>query len=187
MLLYGPPGNGKTREIVKLIENSKKDKYRVIIIDSAVSFQDLEEFKTILEKDDNIFVIEEITERTEKNAEQLLNFLDGEMSWYNSYTIATTNYPEELPWNIIDRPGRFNLIKEVGNPTPEERSLYFKHMGIVDVEEAVKATDKLSLDYIINITNDSLMYNKTIPEVVKEYISRRKNMSNKFKSPMGLT
>lgn len=186
VLLYGPPGNGKTRKIVKILENAKIDKYRVLFIESDLELDKLTPFKELLENDDTVFVIEEITERTGRNAEKLLSFADGETSWNNSYLIATTNYPEELPYNIIDRPGRFKILQEVPNPVEKTRRKYFEHMKVDNVEECVKVTEGLSLDYIINITNDALSENKTIQEVVKEYKNRRQKLSKTFKGKMGL-
>jgi len=186
-LLYGPPGNGKTRKIVRIMQNAKDEKYRVIFVDSSVSFRQLTPFKSLFESEDTVFVIEEITQRANADSEQLLSFTDGELSWNNSYIIATTNYPEDLAWNIIDRPGRFKEIVEVPNPTVKTRTKYFEHMKVDNVEECVKVTEGLSLDYIINITQDSIFKKKSVSEIVKEYKLKRDKVSKSFKKSMGIS
>lgn len=184
LLFYGPPGNGKTAQITQLCKHSVKEKFRVFFVDKKFDLTELIQFKKIFEKDDSVFVIEEITERVGgRGTEELLSFMDGEMSWNNSYIIATTNHPETLPWNIIDRPSRFKVKLEFDNPNESERRLYLQKMNVDEtlIEEAVKATDGLSLDYIKNITLDSFIEGKTIPELIKEYKSEKSKISNNFK------
>lgn len=183
LLFYGPPGNGKTAQISRLCHLAIKEKFRVFFVDKTFNLSELVQFKKIFEKDDSVFVIEEITERIGRGSEELLSFMDGEMSWDNSYIIATTNHPETLPWNIVDRPSRFKVKLEFDNPTEKERRLYLTKMGVDEaaIEEAVKSTDGLSLDYIKNITLDSFIEEKTIPELIKEYKSEKSKISNSFK------
>lgn len=185
LLFYGPPGNGKTAQITNLAARAEEDKFRVFFIDRKFPLKDLLQFKSLFEDDDNVFIIEEITERADgRAAEEVLSFLDGELSWKNSYVIATTNNPEELPWNLVDRPSRFKIILEFPNPTDKEREVYLRHMKVNDslIEETVKLTENMSLDYIKNIVLDSFLEDKTIPELIKEYKERRNKVGNKFKS-----
>lgn len=190
VLLYGPPGNGKTIQICKLAQKAKEEKFRLFFITSDVKIKELFEFKKVLDSNegDNVFIIEEITERVNgrRDLDDLLSFLDGELSWNNSYVIATTNHPEELPWNIIDRPTRFKLIKEVPNPNETKRRKYFEHIGIQNIDEAIAATKDLSLDYIKNITFDSIISNKSVKEVVEEYKKNREKLSKTFKKKIGM-
>lgn len=184
LLFYGPPGNGKTAQISRLCKSAINEKFRVFFVDKTFNLTELIQFKKIFEKDDSVFVIEEITERVGgRGTEELLSFMDGEMSWDNSYIIATTNHPETLPWNIVDRPSRFKVKLEFDNPTESERKIYLMKMGVDEtlIEEAVKATEGLSLDYIKNITLDSFIEEKTIPQIIKEYKSEKSKISNSFK------
>lgn len=182
VLMYGAPGNGKSIQIVQLCKLAHKDKFRVFFIDKGVDLKDLGQFKEILERDNNVFVIEEITERESK--EDLLNFVDGEMSWDNSYIIATTNHPEELDWNIVDRPSRFKVKVEFKNPTKEERTTYLRKMGVQEsvLNEAVDVTDGMSLDYLKNIALDSFIEEKSIPELMKEYKETKAKIHSRFKN-----
>lgn len=185
LLFYGPPGNGKTAQISQLSKFAEKEKFRVFFIDRNLSLRDLFQFKKLFDSEDSVFVMEELTERTNSHkSEELLSFMDGELSWDNSYVIATTNSPEELPWNVIDRPSRFKVKLEFPNPTPKEREIYLKHMNVEEkaIKETVELTEGMSLDYIKNIVLDSFLENKTIPELIKEQKEVRLKISNKFKT-----
>lgn len=185
LLFYGPPGNGKTAQISQLARFAESEKFRVFFIDKNLSLRDLFPFKSLFENEDNIFIIEELTERAEgRSSEELLSFLDGELSWNNSYVIATTNNPEELPWNLVDRPSRFKVKLEFPNPTAEEREIYLKHMKVpqVSLSETIKLTEGMSLDYIKNIVLDSFLEDKTIPEIIKLNKDEHEKVSNKFKT-----
>ncbi len=187
-LFYGPPGNSKTTEICKLAAFAEENKFRVFFLGSnEVSLNSLASFKTILEKEDNVFVLEEVTERVEY-PEDLLSFLDGEASWNNCFLIATTNHPEDLPWNIIDRPGRFKVLKEFGPPTLAQRTKYLQHMKLSDaeIEIAAKATEGLSMDYLINITFDALTMDEPILTVIARYKEERKKICGSFKGGIGI-
>jgi hypothetical protein len=185
LIFYGPPGNGKTAQISNLCKLAEEEKFRVFFIDKEFKLSNLIDFKKIFGDTDNVFVIEEITERTVgRGTEELLSFMDGEMSWDNSYVIATTNHPEELPWNIIDRPSRFKVKLEFPNPTATERRIYLESLGVseTDIDEAVKATNNMSLDYLKNIALDSFVEDKPIPELLKEYKETKDKISNRFKN-----
>ncbi len=186
LLFYGPPGGGKSHSLTCLAQLAEKEKFRVFFITKGFSLQDLIPFKRIFENEDNVFVIEELTDRANNSSdtEELLSFMDGEMSWDNSYVIATTNYPEELPWNIIDRPSRFKVKLEFPNPTLEERINYLTQMKVSEdqIQEAAKITEGLSLDYLKNITMDSFIENRPIVEIMKDYKKDKLNIASKFKN-----
>ncbi len=187
LLLYGAPGNSKTMEICKLAKNAKKDKFRVFFIGNNIGFEGISDFKKALNNEDNVFVIEEITERR-RDPEELLSFLDGEMSWSNCYTIATTNHPEELAWNLVDRPSRFKIIKEFLPPNAQQRTTYLQKVGFpeADIAEAVKLTEGMSLDYLINLSFDAMFNEQPIQKIISEYKDERKKLSKTFKNKMGL-
>jgi hypothetical protein len=191
LLFYGPPGNGKTAQISQLSKFAEKEQFRLFFVDKDISLRNLFPFKDLFEKEPSVFVIEELTERTggSRDSEELLSFLDGELSWNNSYVIATTNHPEELPWNLIDRPSRFKVKLEFPNPTPSERKRYLEHMKVPKecVDETVELTEGMSLDYVKNIVLDSFLEDKAIPEIIKENKKTKEKIACKFSTKkMGL-
>jgi len=128
ILLYGFPGNGKTSWIRYVINNKilPEDTTFIWCKDlPPTSYTD--EFKKI--ESLKVFVFEELTTMVCRSdlVQEFLTFMDGELSLDNSIYIATTNHPEKLPQNVIERPGRFELIYEIDNPSEETREVILKH------------------------------------------------------------
>ncbi len=184
ILLHGPPGNGKTMEILNAINHSKKDGIISIFIPSSVDLHFIHDFRKALEGENVIFVIEELAERTKDNddVEEVLSFLDGENSWDNSFVISTTNYPDVLPPNIADRPGRFNKIIEFKAPTLKEKQNYLIGKGIdSDVAERVaKESEGMSLDHLAYAVKQYKIFGTNPVDVIKESKEMRKKVQAIF-------
>lgn len=189
VLLYGPQGNGKTREIVRILENSKADGVISIFIPSTIDHLEmLQPFREPLKSKTVVFVLEELTQRTDEDRfEDLLSFLDGEMSWDHSFIIATTNYPEDLPRNVVDRPGRFDLVLEFANPNKSERLRYLLGRGVPaeDAELAAELSKDLSLDYLAQSVTQSRIKGIPIMSYLKQQKTLRGKVVESFKEPMG--
>lgn len=179
-LLYGPPGNGKTYSIFKAAEKAVDLGALVIFISSNVSISALSSYKTPLSDYKVIFVLEELTDRLKGDVSEILRFLDGENSW-EAYTISTTNYPEELPPNLVDRPGRFDLLIEMPNAGPEDRRAYLSNF-INDVDdEIVDKTRDLSIGYLKEIVLRSKVNEQPFLEALEEIKEERRSVSDRFK------
>lgn len=188
IILFGAPGNGKTMEICKILENSKKDNILSIYIPETFYIGNLSELRPALEGKLVVFVIEELTGRTSDSRIEALNsFCDGETSWNNAFIIATTNYPEELPRNVIDRPGRFDLILEFGPPSYDELIRYLNGRGIIgkEAEDAAKEAKGLSLDYIANAVTHSRIRKVSIVSHLRNLKTTRSKILENFKEPAG--
>ena len=192
VLLYGSPGNGKTREVCRILEQVKEKELFAIFIPSTFRhISNLDPFKEPLKDKNIVFVLEELTERTGNydKVEELLSFLDGEDSWNHSFTIATTNYPEKIPSNVIDRPGRFDTLIEFGCPTEEEKVEYLLGRNVereIAIQAARLAKD-LSLDYLAQAVTQSNICNITICEYLREVIKNRSKILNCFAKPIGFS
>ncbi len=91
-----------------------------------------------------------IKDRHEEQA--VLEFLDGSIQHSNTIVIASTNYPEELPDRIINRPSRFDRISYVGVPSYNDRILYIstksKSLSKPQIKGWAKDTDSWTLAHI---------------------------------------
>lgn len=187
-LLFGPPGNSKTTQIMIMSEVAETEKFRTIfLLNSDISIHFLGQLKPLLENQPTVFVIEEITERLgRRNVEELLTFLDGETSWNNSITIATTNYPEQLPANLVDRPGRFETFVKFDNPTRIQVREMLDAAGLVsiDADDFFKGKS-FSFDYVSHIISVILEKGLSVSEVIKSEETKRKMLSETFKGSIG--
>lgn len=141
-----------------------------------------------------VFVFEELVAmlaRHEMDVEELLDFLDGEASLDNCLIFATTNYPERLPGNIVDRPSRFDRLIKVGNPNRDTRHELLKlYLSRDPLEEEVDATEDMSVAAIkeacILSRLHELSFDKAV-EVMKKMREVVKDDFKEAKDPIGLS
>ncbi len=158
VLLYGPPGNGKTSLIRRIITDLGKDALVIFMgeFPTASFFNKLNEAtKDVLK----VFVFEELatTLSNSRTLVQMLDFLDGETSCDNCIVIATTNFPEEIPINMADRPSRFDKVIKFDNPNPTERRLLisgFLNRDAADKE--ITESEGMSVAYLKEACIESL-------------------------------
>lgn len=124
-LLYGPPGTGKSSGIRSLITKHLPSDAVTITLDTMIDDEFLLFIKKTLANRLKVFIFEELTNvcNNPNLVEETLNFLDGENSLDNTVIFATTNYPERLEANIVDRPSRFDAIFKIDVPNAQERQM----------------------------------------------------------------
>jgi signal recognition particle receptor subunit beta len=150
VLLFGPPGTGKTSYMREFIRKQKDA--IVIFLDGVPSRKFIEKIETSTKDTLKIFVFEEAVSLLERSDDirEMLDFLDGSKSISNSIYFMSTNYPESIPENVI-RNGRIDVFVRVEFPEVEARkkliNLYLKReatkseldgtqdMPIVDIRE----------------------------------------------------
>jgi len=184
ILLFGPPGNGKTMAI-EHIAHRFQDKARFV-------FANLQQLSNLMEEEyyealadlPIVLVLEEIStlSRDGYMQSQVLSFLDGEKSWDNFMFIATTNFPEELPDNFIDRPSRFDRLYKVDNPTEKVRRAYLEQLlGKKNVHQSIiNKTAGLSLAYLKELVVAAKIYGRTLMETIKEFRQRKQLIKKGF-------
>ncbi len=186
-LLYGRPGNGKSSEIYQLMSICEELKMNVLIMESDTNLRYLEEFRDKLQEGRTVIVFEEMTERLHSSSiEQILSFMDGEFSWDNTITIATTNYPELFPANLIDRPGRFEVFIEYGDPTLEQIVELGAKFGFTEEQSSRLSRLDLSFDYISFIFSKAKELGIEPIEAKRSEEEKRGKLSQTFKGRIGL-
>lgn len=192
ILLHGIPGGGKTCLISSIMDyvcnEIKGVAFYIPSPDRFVVYRNYINniFREIEPDTPMIIIIEDIDSYFGNNGygsteTTLLNTIDGVENKNNVLYLATTNYPENLPPRIYNRPGRFDLKIEIKAPCAESREFYLRHripvefinkvdiikwvkdtegMTIAQLSELVKANLILELDYSKTL---EALRNKTIP------------------------
>jgi len=140
VLLWGPPGGGKTATVNLLSADLIKSGGMVLWIQSPTqAIQALTALRRIEPDRAIIAILEDLDELASRWSEhEILSLLDGENQVDNVVFVATTNYPERLDGRMINRPSRFDEIIKIGMPTPEARSVYIRsRLNENEMSEAV--------------------------------------------------
>lgn len=122
VLLYGKPGTGKSRYIENKCRQLIKSHNAIVLrIDgyaelSLLLNKGLFYVKEKMENRLKVIVIEELaTMVQQRDYTELLHFLDHVYLQDNLLFLMTTNSPEYIPENIVDRPSRVDILEEIGN------------------------------------------------------------------------
>jgi len=136
ILMWGPPGSGKTATLSLLIADLiSKGGIVLLVQNPALAVSALRKLRKIEPTRPLIIVLEDVEEIINAFGEHdLLALLDGEHQTDNVVCIATTNYPEMLGPRIVNRPSRFDDVVKIGMPSSHMRELYIKHVLSNDIE-----------------------------------------------------
>jgi len=186
VLLWGPPGGGKTAIVNQLsVDLISEDGIVLWINNPKIASAALPELRKVETTRPIICILEDIDEITgEYKEHELLSLLDGENQVNNVVFIATTNYPEKLDARMINRPSRFDEIIRVGMPSPKARSIYIRsRLNSEDLP------DSELTKWVVDTKGFSIAHIKELVVSVKclgnDYettLTRLKGMSSKFNS-----
>jgi len=157
VLLYGPPGNGKT-SLIKWIGASLPHV-------SALSLRawqgfDSDDLQNVINQwtaqAPAILVLEDLDWLLQQvNVSTFLNTLDGLMTPATNgglLLIATTNHPEKLDAAVNNRPGRFDAMIELAPPDDALRERFLREklpeLTGGDLTKAVSLSDGLSFAHL---------------------------------------
>jgi len=160
LLLYGPPGNGKTYTC-KYLAGALPDATVIFAAGTALVqirtiFNVARLFQPsliVMEDIDLVYSDRQINPYSPQLG-SLMDELDGAADEDNLIVMLTTNSIERVESAIKDRPGRVSQCVEVPNPGPELRRMYLQTLlgkfedVDLDHEELVKLTDGASHAFI---------------------------------------
>ncbi len=157
-----------------------------------------------------LFVIEDIGGGTKENSygggkaveSSLLELLDGNSAKFMkedgtivpTFTMSTTNSPEMLTTNLVDRPGRFDKIIELKAPNAAERIEILK---FISKDETISAEDEsyitssevdkmnLSIAHLQELFIRQKIYGTSIKEILKEFKDHKKKCEDAFIASKG--
>jgi len=206
LLLYGPPGGGKSTIISEISRKYSEDGESTVLIWETSKFEawmvkdliksfDYQGVKKLILIAEDIGGIE-MDQVKMKSDSDLLSLLDNIERTFTIPTviIATTNFPEIFLGNLTNRPQRFDTKIEVPKPTAEQRVQLFNFFYKEDTGEDVKAelmkkkyedfTPAHLKEIIIRAELEEVTLLKSIELVEKEIQvfkkEFQKNKSNKF-------
>jgi AAA+ superfamily predicted ATPase len=189
VMLWGPPGSGKTTTIM-LLTKDIIERGGVVVLAShpELTTRALEQLRRIEPERPAICILEDIDELVDRYGEHgILALLDGENQVDNVVFIATTNYPERLDQRLVNRPSRFDEIIKIGMPTADARAVYLRsrlvvaEMGADDLRRWVADTDGLSVAHLRELVVAVFCLDRDYEET----LTRLKSMSRAIKSDSG--
>lgn len=188
IILWGPPGSGKTATLTLLNKYLLDNGGVVVMCDHPkITSMGLEALRRIEPERRIICIMEDIDEIIERWGEHdLLALLDGENQVDRIVMLATTNYPDRLGARIINRPSRFDERIKVGMPSQAARRAYLKNLlgeDDPDIEKWVKDTKEFSIAHIRELAAAVRCLDQDYDEV----IARLKTMKYKVKTEDGFS
>ena len=158
IMLYGPPGSGKSCTI-QLIMQDVISRGGVVMRfeDPNIFTSGVRKFREIQPDTPMVVLMEDIDSTLDiYNESEVLNVLDGVNQIDKVVFLATTNYPEKLGERIINRPSRFDKRFKIGHPNPQSRRIYLEStIGQerisdlkIDIEMWVSKTEGFSIAHL---------------------------------------
>lgn len=201
ILFHGPAGVGKTHKINNSVLDLIGDKgisFHIAMSDVHIgSFTEFLAMKNPPVDCDKLFVVMEdlgggetpdLGHRVMASQDHLLSFLDGNsipQNWRHIPIVifSTTNYPKLFLANLIDRPGRFDEVVEVGYPEGSvlvEYAENFMKAPLPDFAKKEIEKGQISIAHV----KDALIRNIVYGEPVHTTIARMREWTKQVNSTM---
>lgn len=201
LLLWGPPGTGKSATVAKVCENYAKDNSTLIVTWPSDKFEarDVKSFIKSFSYTENkvdrlILVIEDLGGVENQDGPRryseasLLSLLDNVEATFTKPTmiIATTNHPEKFLENLIDRPQRFDDVIEVKPPSGEFRARFLEFFSQNEVSDTAKELIKqnkyegFSVAHLKEIVVRSAIYGISIETAIEQLYAQSSKAKKGF-------
>lgn len=190
ILLYGPPGSGKTSAIMSMAHHMiERLKGVVIVADRPeVMVECLAHFRMNEPERPAIILYEDMDTLVQRFGEAgYLSLLDGEHQVNHVVNVATTNYPECLDRRFVDRPGRFDRVEYVGMPCAEVRRRYLEakapDVAPDIIERWVAASEDWSLAHLRELVAAAVLLGEDEDDVIARLQDMREETLSSDREP----
>lgn len=191
ILMYGSPGMGKTAIIRQIIKNEIPKEAVVIFFSESPDVSYATKIASTLSNRMKILVFEELITMLADDfkVQEFLNFMDGEKSLDKAFIFGTTNYPEKLPENIVNRPSRWDRVIKMKGLNKDGKAALIKHILERDVtEEELNLVENLSTAAIKEVCFMVRLHSVSFKESVDKMNNHVQMFKNEFveKGKLGL-
>jgi len=153
LILYGPPGNGKTISLKAIMKTVQEQGHVPLYVKSFQSYKGEEGamedvFGHARKLSPCVMIFEDLDSLiNDRNRSFFLNQLDGIEGNDGLLVIATTNHFERLDPALSTRPSRFDRKYNFEDPDRDERLLYTKYwQGKLINNDEVEFPDRLAVE-----------------------------------------
>ncbi len=203
ILLHGKPGGGKTCLISSIMDYVTTEiKGVAFYIPSPDKFSIYRDYINIIFREIEpetpiIIIIEDIDSYFGNSGfgsseTTLLNTIDGIENKNNVLYLATTNYPENLPPRIYNRPGRFDLKIEIKTPCADSREFYFRnripadYLKKIDLVKWIEDTDDMTIAQLSELVKSHFILNQDYDKTLEALRNKTIPSSGSYaKEPLG--
>jgi hypothetical protein len=161
VILMGPPGTGKTL-LGRVMRNTAEATFiwlsaRDFHYSGAVGGI-VEAFELAKELAPSILFFEDVDNWLTDHSQDLMKTeMDGISQYKGVVTVITTNFPERIPKALIDRPGRFHDVLQLGLPDEAVRrrmlERWLPDLEPADADRAIEATKGYSGAHVRELAN----------------------------------
>lgn len=195
ILFYGEPGTGKSQYVMQKCRELVTRENAVVVRLENVRHIDVfntggvHELSNNLEDRLKVIVFEELSDviKDEQIRQSVVNILDSSQLRENVLFLATTNRPEELPKNLVDRPGRLDFLEGIYSEDndPEYIPKFYEHlMGenypVEDEDWTHEIAEKLTPAYVKGLFINAYENNETLKDTYDRIKERRELVDQNF-------